>query len=390
MLTDAMVRDMVPKNQSYMKCDSQGLYIRVMPSGRKTWVFRSQGEGAKVQTLGTWPQMRLYDARRARDDLARQIKNEAAGVCTFRALAERWLDATARRTCTDKHIQRMESRLAYYLYPAIGDISVSEITSPMLYQIVSRVEADGKVELAHRLTGLVGQILRYGIPQGLVPQGDVTRDLRGSLSAMVTIPRAHLETPPEVASLMRRIDAMKWGMSKAGLLLQAMTLVRPGELRAALWEEIDLVGGLWRIPAEKMKMRRVHLVPLSRQAIEVLQHLRETLSADSPLVLHGVRSLTRPLGDMTLLSALRDLGYEKSEMSVHGFRSIGSTLLNESGWPPDAIEAQLAHYVGGTVRAVYNYAQYMDTRVRMMQWYSDYLEALRDGKKMPPLKDDTL
>lgn len=386
MLTDKTVREAKACEKEYRLCDERGLYLRVAPSGRKTWTYRRQSKsGAQSQTLGVWPAMSLYQARMARDEAAGKVEQATAGTVTFRALAERFMDAIMRRSCTERHVERVEYRLKRYIYPEIGDTPVDTLTSPRIYQMIAEVERDGYIEEAHRIVGLVGQILRYGIPLGLAPQGDVTRDLRGSIAPIRSTPRAHLETPAEVAQLMRRIDVMPWRMTKAGLLLQAYTLVRPGELRHALWDEIDIDAAVWRIPAEKMKMRRLHIVPLSRQVIEILGKVRTTLSTESALVLHSIRSQTRPMSDMTLLSALRDLGYERSEMSVHGFRSIGSTLLNEAGWPPDAIEAQLAHYVGGTVRAAYNHAQYLPVRRVMLQWYADYLDALRDGQPVPPM-----
>lgn len=386
MLTERAIRDLKPRpGAEYMVCDSGGLYIRVGRSGRKTWVYRKQQRGgpSRLIILGVFPAMGLYEARRARDEVKGKAAEKSAGVTTFKELAERYLDAGPRRSFTEKTVSRMEYRLTNYVYPKLASVSTVDINSPMVYALVHEIELTGKIELAHRVSMLIGQVLRFGIPQGVVPQGDVTRDLRDALAAVKSTPRAHLETPAEVAVLMRKIMDMPAGMTRAGLLLQAYTLVRPGELRFARWDEIDLESATWRIPAEKMKMRRPHIVPLSRQVLEILTMLKDSISAGSPLVLHGVRSLTRPISDMRLLNALRDLGYEKHQMSVHGFRAIASTLLNENGWPPDAIEAQLAHDTGGTVRAVYNYAQYMNIRRAMVQWYADYLDALAKGEKAP-------
>lgn len=386
MLADKAVREARPREKEYRLCDAQGLYLRIAPSGRKTWIYRRQSKtGAQSQTLGIWPEMSLYQARMARDEAAGKVEQGTAGTITFRALAEKFLDAILRRSCTERHVERVEYRLKRHIYPEIGDAAVDTLTSPQIYQIIAEVERDGYIEEAHRIVGLVGQVLRYGIPLGLAPQGDITRDLRGSIAPIRSTPRAHLETPAEVAQLMRRIDVMPWRMTKAGLLLQAYTLVRPGELRGATWDEIDLDGAVWRIPAERMKMRRPHIVPLARQTVELLRDLRDGLSAGSPYVLHGVRSLLHQISKTLLIKTLRVLGYPPAEMSVHGFRATASTLLNETGWPPDAIEAQLAHSVGGTVRAVYNHAQYLPVRRVMMQWYADYLDALRDGRPAPPM-----
>lgn len=388
MLTDKEVRALKPRaDRDYMVCDAKGLYIRVQKSGRKSWIFRRQGPHAVKITLGVFPAMSLYDARRARDEAAGAVSREADDLqqsISFKDLAERYLDAKPRRAFAKKTLERLEYRLEHYIYPSIGDTPVSDLTSPLIYSsIAAPIEHSLHAELVHRLVGIVGQVLRYGIPLGLVPQGDITRDLRGSLPSLQSKPRAHLEKPAEVGALMRKIESLPFSMTKAGLLLQAYTFVRPGELRSALWSEIDLDSATWRIPAEKMKMNRPHIVPLSRQALDIMKQLKRSISAGSPYVLHALRSATKPLSDSTLLSALRDLGYTAEQMSVHGFRSIASTLLNETGWPPDAIEAQLAHDTGGSVRAVYNYAQYMDIRKLMIQWYADYLDSLAKGEPIP-------
>ena len=386
MLTDKMIRELKPRERGeYMVCDGQGLYIRVAPSGRKSWLYRRQGRGvAKVQTLGVWPAMSVYAARLARDELAdKNAKNAAGQLVTFRTLAERYLDADPRRIATAASVARLEHWLERYIYPEIGDADVTTITAPRVYHLAAAIEQAGQIHTAHRVVGLIGQVLRYGIPLDLVPQGDITRDLRNALGSSPTVSRAHLERPADVGELMRRIESLGWCIKSAGLRLLALTFVRSGELRGAVWDEIDLDAATWRIPAERMKMRRPHIIPLAHQTVELLRELRDGLSAGSPYVLHGVRSLLHPINKTMLIKTLRVLGYPPAEMCVHGFRATASTLLNETGWPPDAIEAQLAHSVGGTVRAVYNHAQYLPVRRVMMQWYADYLDALRDGQPVP-------
>ena len=387
MLTDKMIRELKPRERGeYMICDGQGLYIRVAPSGRKSWLYRRQGRGvAKVQTLGVWPAMSVYAARLARDKLADKHANAAGQLVTFRALAERYLDADPRRIATAASVTRLEHWLERFIYPEIGDTDVTTITAPRVYHLAAAIEQAGRVHTAHRVVGLIGQVLRYGIPLDLVPQGDITRDLRDALGSSPTVSRAHLERPADVGELMRRIESLGWCIKSAGLRLLAYTFVRPGELRGATWDEIDLDAATWRIPAERMKMRRPHIVPLARQTVELLRDLHDGLSAGSPFVLHGVRSLLHQINKTLLIKTLRVLGYPPAEMSAHGFRATASTLLNEAGWPPDAIEAQLAHSVGGTVRAVYNHAQYLPIRRVMMQWYADYLDALSDGRPAPPV-----
>lgn len=387
MLTDKQIRELKPRERGeYMVCDGQGLYVRVSPSGRKTWVYRRQGKGsAKIKTLGVWPVMSAYAARIARDEMADKVERHANQVTTFRTLAERYLDADPRRISTPKHVACLEYWLSRYIYPEIGDTDVTTITSSRVYHMAAAIEQTGHIHTARRVVGLIGQVLRYGIPLDLVPQGDVTRDLCDALASTATVSRAHLERPAEVGELMRRIASLGWCIRQAGLQLLAYTFVRPGELRGAVWDEISLDDAVWRIPAERMKMRRPHIVPLARQSVQILRDLRNGLSAGCPYVLHAVRSLSIPMGGGLMPKTLRLLGYHHTEMSAHGFRATASTLLNEAGWPPDAIEAQLAHYVGGTVRAAYNHAQYLPVRRQMLQWYADYLDALRDGQPTPAM-----
>ena len=348
-----------------------------------------KGLPPQKKVLGRYPEMDLFQARATRDAMMakarkEQHKAETNGK-TFEELAEMWLDARVRGLTTEKHTARQESRLRTYVYPYIKDMLIADLTSPMIYEIEQRIEKTDKIELAHRVVGMIGQILRFGIPIELSPNGDVTRDLKDSMKPLEVTPRAHLEKPDEVAGLMRAIDSLPWELPKAGLMLQAYTLARPVEVRRSRWDEIDLDRALWRIPAKKMKEKHPHLVPLARQVVELLRKIRNTISEDSPWVLHALRSRERPMSDGTLLATLRRLGYSKEEMSVHGFRAIGSTLLNEHQWAPDVVETQLAHLDKDTVRIAYNYAQYLGPRISMMQWYADYLDALRDGRPEPEM-----
>ncbi|WP_302294524.1 tyrosine-type recombinase/integrase [Pyramidobacter piscolens] len=391
MLTRKDIKGLTIRERPYLVHDSMNLYLEVAPTGRMSWVFRRRLKGLPPQkkVLGRYPEMDLFQARATRDAMMakarkEQHKAETNGK-TFEELAEMWLDARVRGLTTEKHTARQESRLRTYVYPYIKDMLIADLTSPMIYEIEQRIEKTDKIELAHRVVGMIGQILRFGIPIELSPNGDVTRDLKDSMKPLEVTPRAHLEKPDEVAGLMRAIDSLPWELPKAGLMLQAYTLARPVEVRRSRWDEIDLDRALWRIPAKKMKEKHPHLVPLARQVVELLRKIRNTISEDSPWVLHALRSRERPMSDGTLLATLRRLGYSKEEMSVHGFRSIGSTLLNEHQWAPDVVETQLAHLDKDTVRIAYNYAQYLGPRISMMQWYADYLDALRDGRPEPEM-----
>ena len=391
MLTRKDIKGLAIREKPYLVHDSANLYLEVAPTGRMSWVFRRRLKGLPPQkkVLGRYPEMDLFQARATRDAMMAEARKEQhkAGTNgkTFEELAEMWLDARVRGLTTEKHTARQESRLRTYVYPYVKDTLIADLTSPMIYEIEQRIEKTDKIELAHRVVGMIGQILRFGIPIELSPNGDVTRDLKDSMKPLEVTPRAHLEKPDEVAGLMRAIDSLPWELPKAGLMLQAYTLARPVEVRRSRWDEIDLDRALWRIPAKKMKEKHPHLVPLARQVVELLRKIRNTISEDSPWVLHALRSRERPMSDGTLLATLRRLGYSKEEMSVHGFRSIGSTLLNEHQWAPDVVETQLAHLDKDTVRIAYNYAQYLGPRISMMQWYADYLDALRDGRPEPEM-----
>lgn len=333
--------------------------------------------GKKV-TIGSWPDMSLIAARRHRDGMRCSSPESSL---TFREVALDWLKHHVIPVQVPPHVSRQISRLERLVYPAIGDVPLRQITSATVLQLIREIEAHGNYATAHKVINIIGQVLRYGIAQKQADH-DITAELRG---ALVPVPDKHfssIQNPDVLGGLMRAITTLSSRTVRCALQLEAYTFVRPGELRLAEWSEIDFEKKEWRIPPEKMKRRRLHIVPLSRQALTVL---REMYAATSKLqyVFTEMRNHTRPMSNMTMLAALRRLGFEQSEMTVHGFRSIASTALNEAGWPVDAIERQLSHVEKNTVRAAYNYAQFLNIRIPMMQWYADYLDALRDGTELP-------
>ena len=244
--------------------------------------------------------------------------------------------------------------------------------------MVKPLDDKGHHETASRVLQIIGQIFRYAVILGKVRQNPVT-DLRGALKPHKVVHRASVTSPPKVGQLLRDIDRYEgYFPLVCALKLAPMVFTRPSELRAAEWKEFDLTKGEWRIPAERMKMRETHIVPLSRQALTVLEELR-LYSGDGKYLFPSIRTSVRPISDATMLNALRRMGYEKHEMSVHGFRSLASTLLNESGYNADWIERQLAHSERNGVRAAYNYAEYLPERRRMMQEWADYLDELKNA-----------
>ena len=268
--------------------------------------------------------------------------------------------------------------LETFIFPTLGKLAVDAISSPDLLAALRRIEAKGAHETAHRTKARCGQVFRYAIATGRALR-DPSADLRGALAPAVSVPRAAITDPKRIGELLRAIDGYTGaGATLAALRLAPLVFVRPGELRKAEWSEIDLQAAEWRIPAARMKMREEHIVPLSTQAVSVLREI-QALTGDGRFVFPSIRVKSRAMSDNTINAALRRLGYSTEEMTGHGFRALASTRLNEMGWPPDVIERQLAHAERDKVRAVYNRAQYLTERRKMMQAWADYLAALRTG-----------
>jgi integrase len=276
-------------------------------------------------------------------------------------------------------------RLEQNIFPWIGRRPITEVTAPELLSALRRIEARGANETAHRILKICGQVFRYAIVTGR-GERDLSGDLRGALSPVRKKHHASITDPTQVAKLLRAIDGYEgFFVTKCALKLAPLFFVRPGELRRAEWSEFDFEKVEWRIPAEKMKMRQLHIVPLSTQAIAILQELH-ALTGNGKYLFPGVRTLKRPMSENTVLGALRRLGYTTDEMTGHGFRSMASTLLNEQAWNRDAIERQLAHGERNNIRVAYNYAEYLPERRKMMQHWADYLDELTNYGKLLEFK----
>ena len=387
-LTDNAIKVLKPKDTTYKVFDGGGLYIEVAPTGTKTWrvKFRINGREKKL-TIGPYPQTTLRDARmsllQAKEALSEGLdpsdkkRNESLAGTSFKEAALDWIEKQAPRW-SDEHRQTVGKRLELYAYPHIGKRPIADITPPEVLGFVRLIEGRGKNETASRVLGICSQVFRYGVSCGLCPS-DPCRDLRGALVAHVEVPRPALTDPTDVGGLMRSIrDYQGSFVTRAALAFSAYTFCRPGEIRRAEWSEIDWEKQLWRIPAEKMKMRFEHRVPLARQCVAILEEVQERKYSEL-WIFPGPRP-SRPLSENGVLSALRRMGYEKHEMTAHGFRAMASTLLNELGYRPDIIERQLAHGDTDKVRAVYNRAAYMDERRAMMQEWADYLDSLAEKR----------
>jgi integrase len=389
MLTDAAIRRLKSKPTPFKKADALGLYLLAKPGGARLWRMNYRFAGKqKTLALGSYPDVGLSEAREARDAARRKLRQgidpgavvkaekQAAAAATadsFAAVAEEWL----QRKVIAEHKAATTIRRARWLIATlkadIGSRPISEIEPPELLAVLRRVEAAGNLETVARLRSRASQIFRYGIATGRCTR-DIGADLRGATTNAVSTPRPAVTEAANIGGLLRAIDGLSPPLMRCALHLLALTFVRPGELMAAHWSEI--AGDVWNIPAEKMKGRKPHRVPLPRQAIAVLAELRQITGHRKHLIA-SPRKPGKPLAANQYGYALREIGFDGVHVA-HGFRSTASTILNESGlWPPDVIERQLAHQPRNKVRAAYNRAQHWPERVNMMQWYADRLDELR-------------
>lgn len=393
-LTDAKIRALKPRPKRYKVSDSSGLQLHVMPSGAKSWrvAYRFLGK-QKSLTLGPYPEIGLGDARkqcaetheriRKGEDPAFEKQKQKAAMVTaygnlFRDVGKEYLDRMVAEGKATATLNKNTWLLKNHAYPFIGDRPIEMLSVHDVLTVLRRLEKAGKYNTAIRLRAFIGQILRYCVATGRAPR-DFTPDLRGALIAPAPKHHAAILEERSIGPLMRAI----WEQPSTiyALRLAPFVFVRPVELRHAEWTEIDIEKAIWRIPAEKLKMRRPHLVPLPRQAIEIIQEARQ-FSGKGKYLFPSVRTLSRPISNMTINAALRRLGYGTEEMSGHGFRRMASTILNEAGFKPDWIERQLAHIGTDRIRNIYNAAEYLEGRTTMMQWWADKLMQLKDEKSI--------
>lgn len=398
-LFDTAIRKAKPKDKPFKLYDEKGLFLIVTPKGGKWWRFRYKwAEKEKLLSLGTYPDVALQQARDKRDDArkliadgidpsvyrkANKLQQQIKAANSFEIVAREWF-TSHEPNWAKSHSSKIIRRLEKDIFPWLGGRLIHEITAPELLTAIRRIQNRGALETAHRILATCGQIFRYAIATGKAER-DTAADLRGSLPPVKEKHHASITDPQKIGVLLRAIKDFKGSyITRFALQLAPMVFVRPGELRHAEWSEIDFEKAEWRIPADKMKMETPHIVPLSIQAIAVLKEIHP-LTGAGKYVFPGLRTNTRPMSDGTINNALRNMGYSKDEMTGHGFRSMASTLLHEQGWPHDTIERQLAHAERNKVVAAYNYAEYLEQRVKMMQHWSDYLECLEKGANVVPL-----
>lgn len=397
-LTDVKVRNVKAKNKAYKLSDERGLYLLVTPQGSKCWRFKYRfGGKEKVLALGMYPDISLSEAREQHSEARKQLAKEIdPGILkqvskrsdrlsienSFEAIAREWF-AKYSPGWAKSHSIKILSRLEKNVFPWVGKNAIAEIEPPQLLSILRRIEARGAIDTAHRIHQYCGKIFRYAIAIGKCER-DPSADLRGAIPPARVKHRAAILEPNKLAELLKVIEGYEgYFITKCALQLAPLLFVRPGELRKAEWSEINLDAAEWSIPAEKMKMRQAHLVPLPLQAMRVLKELYP-LTGTGKYLFPGARTKDRPMSDNTINAALRRLGYGSSELTAHGFRASARTILDEVlGFRPDVIEHQLAHAVKDPLGRAYNRTTHLQIRREMMQKWADYLDELKLGNKSP-------
>ena len=395
-LTDTAIRKAKPAEKARRLYDGGGLYLEISPAGGKLW-RQKYTIGGKEKRLahGSYPDVTLAQARQRRDDARRLLADgvdpgehrkavKAAAAAreadSFEVLGREWF-AKRAPAWAPSHADKVILRLENDVFPWIGGRPVGEITAQELLSVANRITDRGAVETAHRAMQYCAAVFRYAVVTGRAARNPAV-DLRGALPVARKVHRAAITDPAKLGELLRAIDGYTGSLvTKSALRLAPLVFVRPGELRRAEWAEIDFEhegGPLWSIPADKMKMRDPHVVPLASQAVAILREL-QPLTGGGRYVFPGGHSPRRPMSENAVLAALRRMGYAKDEMSGHGFRAAARTILDEVlHFRPDYIEHQLAHAVKDPNGRAYNRTSHLPERRKMMQAWADYLDALRD------------
>ncbi len=392
-LKDLQIRNLRPTEKIAQYADERGLYLEVHPNGAMLWRYKYRYFGKQKRlALGRYPDVGLADARRRRDDARRTLdagadplaeRKREKLVAAFKAansfgdIAKEYIDkmvAEGRADTTTTKANWLLEQLEPIAARPVADLKPIDVLAAL-----KRLEAKGKHETARRCRSFASRIFRYAVATGR-GETDPTSLLRGALIVPKITHHAAILEPRQVGELLRTIDAYSGhAVTRIAMQIAPHVMARPGELRMAKWTEFDLDAAVWRIPAERMKMRRPHSVPLSRQVLTFLEELLPLTGPDG-FVFPAFHTSLRPLSENTINQAFRRMGYAQGEVTAHGLRTTASTLLNESGeWSADAIERSLAHADANAIRGIYNRGRYWDERVAMHQWWSNYLDQLRDA-----------
>lgn len=400
-LSDTALRNAKPTDKAYKLYDEKGLYLIVNPNGGKWWRLKYRLDGKeKTLSLGVYPDVSLAQARVKRDEARalvadtidpsqarRDSKTQARlnGQNTFEAVANDW-HALHNQSKSERHQQRVRRWLDAYLFPMLGNKPVSSITAPMVLDTTSALQKEGKLETAHRVIQTAGQVFRYAIQKGFATYNPAP-DLKGALPPPVVKNMAAMIEPKEVAQLLRSIEAYHGSLTvQCALKLAPLLFQRIGELRHMKWDDLDFENNEWRYLVTKTKTQ--HIVPLSRQAIDIIKSMHP-FSGGGLFVFPGGRTRERPMSENAINAALRNMGYDtQAEITGHGFRAIAQTLgEQELGLDPKHIERQLAHSVANPLGTAYERSQFLKDRKIMMQRWADYLDELKAGAKIIPIGD---
>jgi len=402
-LVDAKVKNAKPGAKDYKLTDGGGMYLLVEPGGGKYWRLKYRfGGKEKLLSIGIYPEITLAGARDRRDAARKLLAHDvdpgeakkaqktariAETENGFETIAREWYAAHSP-TWASSHADTTRRRLEGDVYPVLGARPIGDIKAPEVLAMLRRIESRGALEVAHRIRAICGQVFRYAVATGRAER-DPTADLKGALKPYKEKHLAAITDPKEVAPLLMAIDGYAGSfVVKCALQLAPLLFVRPGELRQAEWSEIDLDAEEWTIPAGKMKMGLPHLVPLSAQAIAILKELH-ALTGRGKFLFPSHRSSARPMSNNAVNAALRRMGYDKETMTGHGFRAMARTILDEVlAQRPDIVEHQLAHAVKDPLGRAYNRTSHLPERRRMMRLWADYLDGLKQGAKVIPIRRD--
>jgi len=388
MLTDAKVRKIKPTEKKTRYSDEKGMYLEVTPSGGMYWRLKYRFNGKEnIFSIGTYPEVSLAQARRARDEARVQLKQNINPNAIkkekklridentlFQSLALEWIESR-KDIIKEATYLRDLSVFEKDLFPYIGKIPIDQIKGKDVLACAKRIEARGAQEMAKRSIPLAGRIFRFAIRKGII-EHDPTPHLQEALKPRKVKHMARLDIS-EFPAFLERMDRYHGNLIiKSALQLMTLTFVRTAELRMMEWQEIDFENKLWRIPSDKMKMALPHIVPLSKQALDILEVIRP-ITGHKQYVFYNY-STAKPISSNALLCAIRTMGYN-GKMTGHGFRGLASTTLHEQGYMHDAIEVQLAHKVGNAVSQAYNHAQHLEYRTKMMQEWADFIDSLRNN-----------
>jgi integrase len=397
-LTNTAVLNAKPESKQRKLADEKGLFLLIHTNGSKYWRFKYRvGGREKLLALGVYPDVSLADARARRDEARKLLANgvdpgevkkatKAAGAekaaNSFEVVAREWY-AKNKAAWNSGHGDRIIRRLERDIFPWIGSKPVADLTAPDLLSTVRRIESRGALETAHRALQNCGQVLRYAVATGRALR-DVSADLKGALPSPRETHLAAVTEPAKVAPMLRAFDGYSGSfVTKCALRLAPLVFVRPGELRKAEWADINLEAAEWRYTVTKTDTP--HLVPLARQAVEILKEL-QPFTGNSKFVFPSARTSERPMSDNAVLSAMRRMNIGKDEMTGHGFRAMARTILDEVlGVRPDFIEHQLAHAVRDPNGRAYNRTAHLEERRKMMQLWADYLDKLKAGAEIVPI-----